>query len=1056
MTSPLVRPEITATTTTILPPVVIATDTFETDSNFVNSVGATARQFTGDGHSGVWVLRNRTSSATGAIRRDITGLVIGERYEAGIWINTDTTGVGNITGAWIKIEALDPVSEIARSSDILPGHGTIRWRRMTVDFTAPATTVRIRAEYDASGTTMMDFDDFRLRHLPAAVTVGDITLTEGTVTLDDSWAPYGQGSITAPMVPANRPALAPVDPRAGSRIILGATESVSGSVRTFNLALRDRTTHHRTGQETLALETDESALQDYAPIRVDHTPRGYEASLRQICNYVIGQAVPGAQLEPGSTDADMSAYWEVTNLIPNPSVVSTVDTFYVAAAGTSAVDYSTSIGGAYGTSCVRWTADSTESSRISAGTFTASGGETYTGSAYIYSPNSRDVGVILYFRGPAGELLLATRSPTVTAGPNWRTRVSHTFTAPEGTAQVGLHIERLAGGSTGDYTYADAVMLYEGDELIPYFQPGESNPGYAQSWLGQVHASQSTRYPTLERPPESLVWESGVTAWEFLTPLLSAAGLRLFCDELRRWHLVNDDTYTVPGTLTLTTSTVEDRINLITSNSRDAETGSTSGWEAITPSATVSTTTDKAHTGSRSYKITTTGAGAVTLRAIPGLFPGIGSSGVTAPETSKAWLWAEGPTPDVTDTLFSTNFDDGVNPFDATIGVRPWTVAEATFARSAPDVLYTGNGSAGHGNTYDSTTTYAREDPAEAWVYLSSVSNLGLGGLTIVNADDRAQYWSVVIDPRNTGAGTNSSGFHIRWQAGASIGGLYLAENPQYGTWYRVRAWLNAAGEPTAQLYNAAGDFLGETVRSVSTNNFTNAHFGVYGYGAVYYDDYSVTRTTPGIPAPEITYGLQEVTPAGAVVKIHSTGTVTGAGDWQQIQTTGVTKDAAANIVRPIWQTVGAVTFYVDDLRQITGTDEAIFTEGNVTDVEDILTRDSTLNPWADAVRVVYRWSRKTASMERIDVAGTSGKVVTFEVEKPYPGRGAAENILKRLQDGGKTQTIEALVNYTATPGQEVTITLPATPTHTGKLANVEFDFATGLMNVETKQITEP
>ncbi len=46
-------------------------------------------------------------------------------------------------------------------------------------------------------------------------------------------------------------------------------------------------------------------------------------------------------------------------------------------------------------------------------------------------------------------------------------------------------------------------------------------------------------------------WMPGVSAWDYLAPLVQSAGLRLYCDELRRWYLVTDDT-TTAGQLTLT------------------------------------------------------------------------------------------------------------------------------------------------------------------------------------------------------------------------------------------------------------------------------------------------------------------------------------------------------------------------------------------------------------------------------------------------------------------------------------------------------------------------
>lgn len=45
---------------------------------------------------------------------------------------------------------------------------------------------------------------------------------------------------------------------------------------------------------------------------------------------------------------------------------------------------------------------------------------------------------------------------------------------------------------------------------------------------------------------DALVQQPGVSDWNFIQPLVQASGLRLFCDELRKWWLV-DAEYSVPG-----------------------------------------------------------------------------------------------------------------------------------------------------------------------------------------------------------------------------------------------------------------------------------------------------------------------------------------------------------------------------------------------------------------------------------------------------------------------------------------------------------------------------
>lgn len=50
--------------------------------------------------------------------------------------------------------------------------------------------------------------------------------------------------------------------------------------------------------------------------------------------------------------------------------------------------------------------------------------------------------------------------------------------------------------------------------------------------------------------PDASDWVPGVSAWDYLAPLVQTAGLRLYCDELRRWYLV-DDTTIIDGLLQL-------------------------------------------------------------------------------------------------------------------------------------------------------------------------------------------------------------------------------------------------------------------------------------------------------------------------------------------------------------------------------------------------------------------------------------------------------------------------------------------------------------------------
>lgn len=64
---------------------------------------------------------------------------------------------------------------------------------------------------------------------------------------------------------------------------------------------------------------------------------------------------------------------------------------------------------------------------------------------------------------------------------------------------------------------------------------------------------------------DAAIWAPGQTAWDYLEPMVQAAGFRLYCDERRRFYLV-DDTFTQPGLAELfalgTIKAVDDIISL--------------------------------------------------------------------------------------------------------------------------------------------------------------------------------------------------------------------------------------------------------------------------------------------------------------------------------------------------------------------------------------------------------------------------------------------------------------------------------------------------------------
>lgn len=101
-------------------------------------------------------------------------------------------------------------------------------------------------------------------------------------------------------------------------------------------------------------------------------------------------------------------------------------------------------------------------------------------------------------------------------------------------------------------------MLYEGTELVAVFDGATADTAsYDYKWSGTAHASPSSRTAIVARPPDLFVWQPGTTAWDFLQPLITPSGLRLFCDEARVWRLIDPATYEVPGYVRISANAIE-------------------------------------------------------------------------------------------------------------------------------------------------------------------------------------------------------------------------------------------------------------------------------------------------------------------------------------------------------------------------------------------------------------------------------------------------------------------------------------------------------------------
>lgn len=127
----------------------------------------------------------------------------------------------------------------------------------------------------------------------------------------------------------------------------------------------------------------------------------------------------------------------------------------------------------------------------------------------------------------------------------------------------------------------------------------------------------------------------------------------------------------------------------------------------------------------------------------------------------------------------------------------------------------------------------------------------------------------------------------------------------------------------------------------------------------------------------------------------------------------------------------------------------------NATEGTDSITRND--DTWADAVVVAYTSTDADGKTQTTyDVAGDpNGKCIVRELNREYPGPGAAAAILASYQGRGRTQSVTVVGQYAATPGMDVTVNLPGTLTQTGKVRAAEFDLGSGLSRIETRGLTD-
>lgn len=114
---------------------------------------------------------------------------------------------------------------------------------------------------------------------------------------------------------------------------------------------------------------------------------------------------------------------------------------------------------------------------------------------------------------------------------------------------------------------------------------------------------------------------------------------------------------------------------------------------------------------------------------------------------------------------------------------------------------------------------------------------------------------------------------------------------------------------------------------------------------------------------------------------------------------------------------------------------------------------------WWDAVVIEYRWTDEL-NVEQVayDYAGAtvprSSLVINYR-DVVFPGPGAAQGILDRVQGKGRTITAKAVTRYSAQPGQSITLRPPQGFDQNGYIVGVTFRLPDAEMEITSRNLTE-
>lgn len=372
-----------------------------------------------------------------------------------------------------------------------------------------------------------------------------LSIRRGSVRLDESTSPHI--NVTLDVTNPSESVMVALDPRQRKRVRLRVIDGVL--TRWFDLALRARRRGILDAYATLELASDEALLNDYvSTFEDDKFIQG--GSLRTIINAVLFDvfgAGTALQASP-SVDADVTPYWRVTNLITNSSFEFDVAGWKNGSRADGLAPYTGGVAYA-GTKSGHWRTTAAGWSFIDSDPISVGQGQDYNLSAYmrnVDNGSARNARVLIRWFNQRGTALRDDYGAVVSVSNSFK-RVIAFGRSPAGAVNATVHIG-FEADAANRFPAVDGVMFIPGSIVVPFFDgltPDDANYTYTYS-DETLQQGTSTRTPVVTRDPQALYWRTGQSARDFIMTLVQSKGLRLVCDEQRRWTL-RDENYTAPG-----------------------------------------------------------------------------------------------------------------------------------------------------------------------------------------------------------------------------------------------------------------------------------------------------------------------------------------------------------------------------------------------------------------------------------------------------------------------------------------------------------------------------